>query len=89
MVLDGFLYVKEAFFGVFFNFSAFAKERIGELCAEGVNAVGVLFPVRVSEVAQENDSGSGTGIGHDARPGEARFAEGAGRNVGSHELCGI
>lgn len=66
-----------------------SEECVGEGGAEGVDAVGVLFPVRVGEVAQENDSGAGTGIGYDARPGETCFAECPGRRAGSHELRGI
>ena len=54
-----------------------------------MDAVGVLFPMRVGEVAQENDSGAGFGIGDDACAREACFAEGAGRNVGAHELCRV
>ena len=65
------------------------EEGVGELSAEGVDAVGVRFAVRVGEVAEQYDGGSLVGVGYNACAGESRFSEGAGRNFYAHELGAV
>ena len=66
-----------------------SEEGVGEHGAEGVDAVGVCFAVRVGEVAKQHDGSPPVRISNDACPGESRFTEGMRRNLGAHELGAI
>ena len=65
------------------------KECVGELCAEGVDAVGVCFAVRIGEVAEKHHGGAPIGVGDNACAGESGLSEGAWRHMCPHELFAV